>query len=218
MIFLSGCSFRCSYCHNPDTWYTNGKKTSSEEVIAKIARNKRYYKNGGVTISGGEPLLQGEFVCELLKGFKKENLHTALDTSACVLPSNIDEILKFVDLIILDLKFPTEELYVKYCKGSITNVLKLIKLANKYDKKVLLRTVIVPDINDSRKMLDQYLEIAKTVRNCKYELLGYHTLGVDKYKKLGLKYELADVKAMDGDKLIELQKYIDKEMKADEQG
>ena len=210
MVFLSGCKFRCCYCHNPDTWYTTGEQLESQYIIKKLAKNKHYYKNGGITISGGEPLLQGEYLLELLQGFKEEGLHTAIDTSACVLPANIEKILDFTDLVILDLKFYNENLYQKYCKGSIENVLKLINIINKKHKKVLLRTVILPTINDNIIELDKYLKIAKTIDNLTcYELLGYHTLGVDKYKNLGLEYTL-QLKPLKNEKLQELQQYIDR--------
>lgn len=214
MVFLSGCKYRCAYCHNPDTWYTAGTKEDSSIVVKKLARNKSYYRNGGITISGGDPLVQGAFTLELLKGFKQEGLHTAIDTSGCVIPNEISEILNYTDLVILDIKFPNEELYQKYVKGSMDSVLKLIELINKHDKEVLLRTVIVPDINDNTDILDEYLKIAKTIKNLKeYELLAYHTLGVDKYTGLGLPYQLEGVKALSHEKLKELQNYIANKLK-----
>ena len=212
MVFLSGCKFRCQYCHNPDTWYTKGTLYEHTEIVTKLAKNKNYYKNGGITISGGEPLLQSEYTLALLKDFKREGLHTAIDTSACVLPANINNILDFTDLIILDLKFYSEELYQRYCSGSMQNVLKLIDIINQKNKKVLLRTVILPAINDNIECLDKYLNIAKTIKNLTcYELLGYHTLGVDKYKKLGLDYKLT-CPPLENDKLIELQGYINRNL------
>lgn len=212
MVFLSGCKFRCCYCHNPDTWFTKGTLTDHKEIVKKLAKNKNYYRNGGITISGGDPLVQSEYTLALLEDFKKEGLHTAIDTSGCVLPVNIEKILDFTDLVILDLKFYNEELYQKYCAGSIENVLKLIDIINKKDKKVLLRTVIVPAINDKTETLDKYLNIAKTIKNLTcYELLGYHTLGVDKYKQLGLEYKL-NCPPLESDKLLELQGYIDRKL------
>lgn len=212
MVFLSGCKFRCCYCHNPDTWYTAGTLVEHKDIVSKLAKNKNYYKNGGITISGGDPLCQSAYTLELLKDFKKEGLHTAIDTSGCILPVNIENILDFTDLVILDLKFYNEELYQKYCLGSIDNVLKLIDIINKKNKKVLLRTVIVPTINDNHTELDKYLNIAKSINNLTcYELLGYHTLGVDKYKKLGLPYNL-DCPPLENDKLIKLQGYINRKL------
>lgn len=210
MVFLSGCKYRCAYCHNPDTWQTQGTKTTSDEVVKKLSSYKNYYKNGGITISGGEPLLQSEFTLELVKGFRQNGLHVAIDTSACVIPSNVKEILSQVNLVILDLKFYDEKGYNEYCKGSIQTVTDMIDLVNEMGVEVLLRTVVVPTINDKKSDMDRYVEIAKTVKNLKkYELLGYHTLGVDKYAKLGLSYSLDKVPSMDKDLLSDLQKYVD---------
>lgn len=210
MVFLSGCKYRCAYCHNPDTWQTQGTKATSDEVVKKLSRYKNYYKNGGITISGGEPLLQSEFTLELVKGFRQNGLHVAIDTSACVIPSNVKEILSQVNLVILDLKFYDEKGYNEYCKGSKQTVTDMIDLVNETGVEVLLRTVVVPTINDKKSDMDRYVEIAKTVKNLKkYELLGYHTLGVDKYAKLGLSYSLDKVPSMDKDLLAELQKYVD---------
>ena len=214
MVFLSGCMYRCAYCHNPDTWYTKGTLTEHTDVVRQLAKNKYYYRNGGITISGGDPLVQNEYTLALLKDFKKENLHTAIDVSGCVLPDNIREILDNTDLVILDLKFYSEELYQKYCKGTMQNLLKFIDVINDMDKQVLLRTVVVPTINDSKEILDNYISIAKTIKNLDYyELLGYHTLGVSKYEKLGLDYALKGIQALDPEKLDELQKYVDGKIK-----
>lgn len=210
MVFLSGCKYRCSYCHNPDTWQVQGTKTDSSEVVQKLSRYKNYYKNGGITISGGEPLLQSEFTLELIKGFRENGLHVAIDTSACVIPDNIKEILGVVNLVILDLKFYDEKGYNEQCKGSMETVKTMIALLNETEVEVLLRTVVVPSINDTESDMDRYVKVAKSVKNLKkYELLGYHTLGVSKYEKLGLPYLLSGVPSMEADRLSDLQKYVD---------
>ena len=209
VIFLNGCKLRCLYCHNPETWIMQNLNYTAEEIANIVIKNKPYFTNGGgVTFSGGEPLLQSEFLIEVCKLLKKENIHIALDTSGCG-NGNYDELLKYIDLVILDIKATEEEEY-KYITGrdmSLFNEFKnkIIEL----NKKVWIRQVIVPNINDDKQHMDLLREYVKQFTNLeKIELLPYHTSGVTKYEKLNIPYKLKDITDMDKNKCDELYNYL----------
>ncbi len=209
VIFLNGCKLRCLYCHNPETWIMQNLNYTAEEIANIVIKNKPYFTNGGgVTFSGGEPLLQSEFLIEVCKLLKKENIHIALDTSGCG-NGNYDELLKYIDLVILDIKATEEEEY-KYITGrdmSLFNEFKnkIIEL----NKKVWIRQVIVPNINDDNRHMDLLREYVKQFTNLeKIELLPYHTSGVTKYEKLNIPYKLKDITDMDKKKCDELYNYL----------
>ena len=129
VVFMQGCPLRCVYCHNPDTWSLEGDKYSVDQVYQTIMRYKPYFgEEGGVTVSGGEPLLQWEFVSELFQKLKEKGIHTALDTSGIGNPDGAKEVLNYTDLVLCDLKFQTEEDYIEYCGGDIKEVLSFLKL------------------------------------------------------------------------------------------
>ena len=209
VIFLNGCKLRCLYCHNPETWIMQNLNYTAEEIANIVIKNKPYFTNGGgVTFSGEEPLLQSEFIIEVCKLLKKENIHIALDTSGCG-NGNYDELLKYIDLVILDIKATEEEEY-KYITGrdmSLFNEFKnkIIEL----NKKVWIRQVIVPNINDENRHMDLLREYVKQFTNLeKIELLPYHTSGVTKYEKLNIPYKLKDITDMDKNKCDELYNYL----------
>lgn len=211
VVFLQGCPLRCKYCHNPETQKIGSEniKMSAEELVEKILRYKNYYgEDGGVTFSGGEPLLQKDFLIECLKLCKKEKIHTAIDTSGSTI--NYNEILDLVDLVIFDVKSYIGEQY-KYITGKdISNSLKFLYMCQKKNKKMWLRTVIVPGINDDEKFIIGLKNFIKDLKNIeKVELLPYHLLGIEKYKKLSMKYELDNIPAMDIEKCSRLQKILD---------
>lgn len=213
-VFMCGCPLRCVYCHNPDTWdMASGIKYSPDELVKKTDRYNAYYLNGGgVTFTGGEPLMQSEFLEEALKAFKNRGYHTAIDTSGAIIPKNIDSIIANTDLFIVDLKFNTDSDYKKYCKGSISKSLELMKKVSDSGKELRLRTVILPNINDSECDIDEYYAQIKDLCVSEYKLQGYHTMGVYKYKELGLKYPLADMPDMSEKRLEELQLYLNEKM------
>lgn len=213
-VFMSGCPFRCAYCHNPDTWdISNGTLYNVDELVKKADRYSAYYKNGGgVTFTGGAPLMQPEYLANALKAFKNRGYHTAVDTSGAIIPKNIDDIIEHTDLFIVDLKFTTESDYYRYCKGSINNPLELIKKINISGKELRIRTVILPGINDTERDIDAYYSLIKDYDVKEYKLQGYHTMGVYKYKELGLNYPLDDMPNMPEDRLERLQAYLDKKM------
>lgn len=213
-VFMCGCPLRCVYCHNPDTWdMASGIKYSPDELVKKADRYNAYYLNGGgVTFTGGEPFMQSEFLEESLKAFKNRGYHTAIDTSGAIIPKNIDSIIANTDLFIVDLKFNTDSDYKKYCKGGIHKPLELMKKISDNGKELRIRTVILPNINDSEHDIDEYFKLIKDLHVSEYKLQGYHTMGVYKYKELGLNYSLADMPDMSEKRLKELQLYLNEKM------
>lgn len=211
VVFLSGCKLRCKYCHNPEMWKLQNPNYTPEELVKKIIKNKPYFisSNGGVTFSGGEPLLQSDFLIEVCKLLKKENIHIALDTAG-VGNGNYKELLSYVDLVLFDIKHITKEGYKNLTGNNIDESLKFIEELNKSGKPVIIRQVIVPGIMDNEEYLKGLKEQIKKIKNIqKIEFLPYHTLGTNKYKELGLTYPLENVPAMDNQKCQELyQKFI----------
>lgn len=212
VVFLQGCPLRCVFCHNPDTW-EKGKNflTTSDDVVNTVRKYRSYIEeNGGITLSGGEPLFQSEFTLDILKKCKKAGIHTALDTSGTGYDKNLlEEILKYTDLVILDIKAINKTNYKKITGYDIDDFNYFVEILNKLNKKVWLRQVIIPTINDTEKYvksLKKYIDKIKNVE--KLDLLPYHTMGVDKYKKLNIKYRLDGIKAMDKNKIEELKKLL----------
>jgi len=210
VVFFQGCQLRCIYCHNPDTWDLNaGIEISSDEILKKVLRYKPYFKQvGGITCSGGEPLMQPEFLLEILKKSKNQGIHTALDTSG-VGKGNYEEILQYVDLVILDIKHIEEEKYINICGKGMEEFNKFKHVLNKLNKKLWIRHVVVPGINDTVEHIYKFKDYINTFNNIeKIELLPYHTLGVNKYENMGIEYKLKNVSPLSKDKLEELNKII----------
>ena len=212
VVFLQGCKLRCLFCHNPETWKMEEKNmTTAEELIDKIKRYKNYFgKEGGVTFSGGDPLCQPEFLLECLKRCKQEGIHTCLDTSGVGCNKELyPEILSYTDLVILDIKAVTPEAYKKMTGYPMKDFSEFLELCQKLEKKIWLRQVIVPGINDTEEYI---LELKKYIKNIKnverVELLPYHLYGVEKYKKLGISYRLDGVPAMKKEDLDKLNQIL----------
>ena len=206
VVFMQGCKLRCLYCHNPETWkLKEGLEMTPEDLVSKITHYKEYFSNGGgVTFSGGEPLLQPDFLIETLKLCKKNKIHTCLDTSG-VGTSKDKEILENVDLVILDVKASSSDEYTKITSGKIEVLEKFISLCNELDKKVWVRQVIVPGLNDTKENILDLKKYITRINNLeKVELLPYHTYGMEKYNSLKIPYKLNKVPDMDSDKLLEL--------------
>ncbi|MFP4015388.1 MAG: pyruvate formate-lyase-activating protein [Halanaerobiales bacterium] len=197
VVFMQGCPMRCKYCHNPDTWkLCNGTKITIDELMTKIKKCKPYISrsNGGITISGGEPTLQFEFVLELLKRCKEEGLHTAIDTSGYVDPDKFKELLPYLDLILMDIKEMDEVRHMELTGVSYEKTMQNIELMEEEGQPYWIRYVVVPgytDNEDDLEILAQYLSEKEYME--KLELLPYHNLGEHKWQELGLKYELKDV-------------------------
>ena len=209
VIFFNGCKLRCLFCHNPETWTKKEDNITVEELYNKIIKFKPYFNNnGGVTFSGGEPLLHSDFIIELSKLLKKDNINIALDTAG-VGNGNYEELLKYIDLVILDIKDYREDEYKKMTGQSVSEFNNFLKTIEKLNKKIWIRQVIVPEINDNVDYILGLKEYLKNIKNIeKIELLPYHTMAIEKYKKLNIDYTLKNTKAMDINKCLEFEKIL----------
>lgn len=206
VVFMQGCSLKCKYCHNRDTWDVHGgKEISLEELIKEISKYKSYMDNsgGGVTVSGGEPLLQAEFVTELFKSLKGLGIHTALDTAGSIPISNqIKELLKYTDLVILDIKHIDDEKSKSLTGFSNKNNLEFAKYLNNVSIPVWIRQVLVPGYTDDKfdlQKLKNFIDSLNNVENV--EILPYHNLGKFKWEEIEGKYELENVTPPSEDEL-----------------
>ena len=203
VVFFQGCPMRCLYCHNPDTWDIENASLSltAEETLAKMTRNLPFYKTGGITASGGEPLVQIDFLTELFTLAKEEGIHTCLDTSGATFnekdTERIDKLLSVTDLVMLDIKHTDECEHLKLTKRPITAPLAFLDHLNEKGVKVRIRQVLVPGITDTEEQLTALGKIVASVKNLdKVEILPYHELGCIKYEKLGIDYPLKDTRAL----------------------
>jgi len=207
VVFFQGCKLRCLYCHNPDTWSEKeGIEYEVEDLLKRIKRFKSYFSasNGGVTFSGGDPLRQPEFLLELLKKCKEEGIHTCLDTSGVGF-GDYDEILKYTDLVLYDVKHLTEEGYLDMTGSKINETNDFIEAVKRAGTKLWVRQVVVPGRTDSEKYMKILRKFVDSLENVeKVELLPYHLLGVNKYENMKIRYRLEGVPAMDKDKCNEL--------------
>ncbi len=198
VLFLQGCHLECKYCHNRDTWDINGGTYSSlDDIFKKIKKYKNYIMpNGGVTVTGGEPLLQVKFLIELFKKLKEENIHTCIDTSGIVsINENIKEVLKYTDLVLLDIKH-IDPIKCKELVGKSNKLeLEFAKYLSDNNIPMWIRQVLIPGYTDDEndlKKLKSFIDSLKTVE--KVEVLPYHKMGEYKWKSLGLEYPLKNVR------------------------
>ena len=209
VVFLQGCPLRCLFCHNPETWTLNDKfLITPDELVRHIYKYRNYFgTDGGVTFSGGEPLFQHDFLLECLKLCKKMGINTCLDTAGSC--RGYEDILKYVDLVIWDVKALENDAYHKMTGQDINISLDFLKYCQDNGVKMWIRQVIVPGINDNVQYMYRLKEFIKPLKNVgKIELLPYHLLGVSKYKQLGIPYRLEGVPAMEKDKCDELYKVL----------
>ena len=202
VVFLNGCNLRCKYCHNPEMWCMQKNNMTVDKLVEKIKRNKPYFKrnNGGVTFSGGEPLLQIDFLIAVCKKLKEENIHIAVDTSGNGL-GKYDELFKYVDLVLLDIKHVNQEGYKEITGGNINKSLEFINELNKTSIPVWIRQVVVPGIMDDDEYLNDLKQFIKTIKNVeRIDFLPYHKLGSEKYDKLGIINPYKDMPEMDKEK------------------
>lgn len=212
VIFLQGCHLNCVYCHNIETRpFKKGELVETKELVRRVLRFAHYFgEKGGVTISGGEPLMQIDGLIDLCKELKANNINIAIDTAGIEPTEKTEEVIKLADKIILDLKFGSEEDYKKYTGGSLKTTLNFLRQINQQKKRVWIRIVVVPNINDTQSAMDRYISVLKDYDIEQVELLPFHTLGFDKYEKLQITNPLIETKAMDISKLTILQNYLDK--------
>lgn len=207
VIFLQGCPLRCVYCHNPETWDpAGGREYAPEELVEKVLRCRAYFgEQGGVTVSGGEPLLQAPFVAELFRQLKETGIHTALDTSGAGDLQQAAQVLDWTDLVLLDLKFPDEAGYRRYCRGSWAQTQAFAALAGEKHVPLWVRHVVVPGLNDSLEDLRAIKAQAESLPGFqKLEWLPFHNMCLEKYQQLGLPFPLAGTPALEDKDLAQL--------------
>lgn len=203
VVFMQGCSLKCKYCQNRDTWNLKGGTTySSDEIVEKILRYKNYIMpNGGVTISGGEPLLQTKFLIELFTKLKKYNIHTCIDTSgSVVLTDEIKELIDLTDLFLLDIKCINDEKAINLTGVSNKKELEFARYLSSINKPMWIRQVLVPGYTDDEQDLIKLREFISTLKSVeKVEVLPYHDLGKFKWEQLGEVYPLENVRTANND-------------------
>lgn len=217
IIFMQGCNMRCKYCHNPDTWDINGgEEKTADELIATALRYKSYWgKNGGITISGGEPLLQIDFLIDLCKKAKENDINICIDTAgepfSCegTFFNKFSELCKYVDLFLVDIKHIDNNEHFKLTGRNNSNIIDMFKYLSDIEKPIWIRHVLVPKITDNDEYLYKTKEFIDTLKNVKrVEVLPYHTLGVFKWQELGIKYSLDDVDPPNKDRIENAQKIL----------
>ena len=219
VVFMQGCPMRCLYCHNPDSWaVTENKKMSVEDVLNEYNGVKEFVK-GGLTVTGGEPLLQIDFVTKLFKEAKALGIHTALDTSGITFtPDNtekFDELIKHIDLVLLDIKHIDDTEHKKLTGHSNKNILEFAKYLSKNNIPMWIRHVVVPDITYKETFLKTLGEFIKTLKTVQaLDVLPYHDMARGKYKELGMDYPLGDTPPLSKEDAIKARDIILGEMKA----
>lgn len=207
VVFMQGCPLRCAYCHNPDTWSPEGgTPTTVDELARRVLRFRPYWKNGGgVTVSGGEPLLQADFVAELFERLHQEGVHTALDTSGVGRLDAAERVLKNTDLVLCDIKFLTSEDYRRYCRADMANVEGFLSLTAEKNVPLWIRHVVVPGLTDAPEHMRRVKAKAQSYPNFeKLEFLPFHKLCMEKYERMGIEFPLKDVPGMTDNRLDEL--------------
>lgn len=200
VVFFQGCPMRCLYCHNPDTWDPKqGTERTVEDLLAEYEKNRIYYSTGGLTATGGEPMLQIDFLLELFTSAKKRGIHTCLDTSGIVFPANkdgelfykIEALMSVTDLVMLDIKHIDPEHHKKITAQNNDRILQFLAYLDSIQKDVWIRHVVVPGLTDEPKWLQKLGYEIGDYRCIKaLDVLPYHSMGVVKYEELGMKYPL----------------------------
>lgn len=213
VIFMQGCHLKCKYCQNRDTWNINeGNEYTVKQVIEKIIRYKNYIiaSNGGVTLSGGEPLLQQDFVISLFQELKKQNISTCIDTSGMFsITEKIKQIVDLTDIFLLDIKSINNEV-CKYLTGFSNKLeLEFARFLNEKGKRIWIRQVLIPGITDNKEDLLKLKEFLNEIKVEKFEFLPYHDLGKYKWKKLGLKYELENIRVANNEDIKRAKEIMD---------
>ena len=217
VVFVQGCPMRCAYCHNPDTWaMTGGQMMEPEYIIEQYERNKGFYRGGGITVTGGEPLMQIDFLIDLFTLAKKKEIHTCIDSSGIAFNPDsegfmekLDKLMTLTDLVMLDIKHIDNEKHKELTAQPNKRILEFAAYLNEKQVPMWIRHVVVPGITDDDKYLWDLGYFIGQFTNLKaLDVLPYHTMGEVKYKKLGMEYKLAGVPAMDKDKIPEKKKVI----------
>lgn len=219
VIFMQGCPLRCQYCHNPDTWQTDTNKLITvDEIMQKYDGVKEFVQSGGITVTGGEPLLQIDFVTELFKVAKAHGIHTALDTSGITFnpenTENINNLLKYTDLVLLDIKHIDDEEHKKLTGASNKNILAFAQYLSEKQIPVWIRHVVVKDITLNEKYLKELGKFLATLNNIKaLDILPYHNMAIPKYESLGINYPLKNTPPTSKEEAINARNIILQEYK-----
>lgn len=217
VIFFQGCPMRCKYCHNPDTWaFGSGTEMTVDELLEQYDKNKEFYSNGGITVTGGEPLVQIDFLTKLLEKAKMRGIHTCIDTSGVTYnPDNqqamekLDKLLEYTDLVMLDIKHIDNNEHRELTAHGNENILAFALYLERKRKPVWIRHVVVPKITDSPEHLGRLGSFIGGLANLKaLDVLGYHTLGVSKYKEMGIPYPLEGVPQASAEEVAVAKKII----------
>lgn len=212
VVFVQGCPMRCAYCHNPDTWaMTGGTMMEPSEIIEQFERNRGFYKDGGITVTGGEPLMQVDFLIDLFTLAKKDNIHTCIDSSGIAFNRSntefmkkMDQLAELTDLVMLDIKHIDSQKHLELTSQPNTNILDFCSYLDEKNIDMWIRHVVVPGITDDDVYLEQLGYFIGQFHNLKaLDVLPYHTMGEKKYESLGIPYKLQGVPAMDKDKVVE---------------
>jgi pyruvate formate lyase activating enzyme len=216
VVFLSGCPLRCIYCHNPDTWdKKEAQLTDAKELSERLLRFYSFIKNGGVTFSGGEPLLQAEFVAEVTELLHKGGLHVAIDTCGAPMTPATERLIDVADLFLLDIKMTIEEDYKRYTGGSLEATMAFLNRLEEKGKDVWIRHVVVPGINDTEEDVLRLASLIKGYRSIKkVELLPFKNLCLEKYKALNIPFPLVGTPPMSADATEALEKVLTEALKS----
>ena len=218
VVFFQGCPMRCKYCHNPDTWnYESNNLVSVSEILDKYEGVKEFCA-GGITVTGGEPLVQIDFLIELFRKAQEKGIHTALDTSGIIFNPNdiakVDELLCYTSLVLLDIKHIDEEEHLKLTKCSNKNILKFAEYLSEKDIPIWIRHVVVKGITDNEDYLSKLGEFLAKLNNIKaLDILPYHDMAKNKYEKLNIPYELVGVPPTTKEEAIDARNVIIKSIK-----
>ena len=223
LIFLQGCPMRCQFCHNPDSWKTGvGEEWYADDLLDKAERFRSYWGyNGGITVSGGEALLQIDFLLELFEKAHQRGINTCLDTSAQLFTQKgvffekFERLMQVTDTILLDIKHIDDEEHRKLTRHSNQNILDCARYLSDIKKPVWIRHVLIPGITDKDEYLVQLRDFLKTLDNIqRIDVLPYHTMGIYKYEKLGIEYPLKEVNPPSADRVENAKRILDEALKA----
>ncbi|MGN1181457.1 MAG: pyruvate formate-lyase-activating protein [Faecalibacillus sp.] len=221
VVFFQGCPMRCAYCHNPDTWKPQvGDMMSVDEILAMYNSKKEFYKKGGITCTGGEPMMQIDFLTELFERCKQEGIHTCLDTSGIMFRENedylkkVDRLLSVTDLVMLDIKHIDSKEHLKLTKQPNDKILKFARYVDHKGIDIWIRHVVVPTITQNDQYLYQLGEFIAQLKHIKaLDVLPYHTMGIPKYENLGYEYPLKGIEPLSKEDAVKARNVILKGMK-----
>ncbi len=207
VAFFQGCPLRCSCCHNPDTWdFNGGEEYFADQIVQKAIRFKSYFgKDGGITLSGGEPLMQPDFAREIFSLCKENDLNTCLDTSGCIINDAVKDLLFVTDRVLLDVKYQSNDLYIKHVGCGIDKVIKFLEYLSERKIKTTLRQVIIPSLNDCKESVGFLLSLARKYKVVdKIELLPFKKICMPKYDNLKIDFPFKEIETPSKEKMEEL--------------